>query len=210
MVKFRLDDGMCVIGMDPSSYKNCGWAVLQYMDGKVLLIDKFTQVFEFAPEIEDPWNSIKRFRETYDLLERTIKKYNAQFLCLERSIGGGLSFVRGNLSETVGIAKLCCYDNNCEIFETSPSHLKKQITGSGKAKKKHIKANVLGFFNLKSTGTEHECDAACCALSYFIDAGWLGYKITLEIKGKVKGKSTSNQNIKMKDMEIQNVTKPAN
>jgi len=204
----KLEEGMCVVGMDPSSYKNCGWAVLKYENGQVKLIEKFTQVFVIPPEIEDPWNYLKRFRETYDLLEGLIKKHNAKMLCLERSMGGGLNFVRGNLSETVGIAKLCCHDNNCGVFETSPSHLKKQVTGSGKAKKKHIKANIMGFFNIYKSGSEHECDAASCALSFFLDAGWTGYQITSPMI--VKGKGKSNTNIKTKGMEIKNVTKSAN
>jgi len=69
-------------------------------------------------------------------------------------------------------------------------------------------ANVLGFFKLDKTGTEHECDAACCALSFFMDAGWTGYQITAPMK--LKGKAKKATNIKTKGMEIKNVTKSAN
>jgi len=206
MANWKLEDGMVVIGMDPSSYKNCGWAVLKYENGQVLLLDKFTQVFQYPIDMEEPWNCFDRFRQTYQCLEEMIQKHHPKYLCLERSIGGGLTFIRGNLSETVGIAKLCCCDHGCGVFETSPSHVKKQITGSGKAKKKHIMANVLGFFKLDKTGTEHECDAACCALSFFMDAGWTGYQISSPMK--VKGKGKSSTNIKKKGVEIKNVTKP--
>lgn len=212
MENLKIEEGMCVIGMDPSSYKNCGWAILQYQNGQVTLKHKFTQIFEYhEDELADPWNSNRRLREVYDKLHEMIQEYNIKYLCLERSIGGGISFVRGNLSETVGVAKLCCFDNNCRVFETSPCHVKKQVTGHGKAKKRHIQANVLGFFGLDESGSEHECDAACCALSFFMDAGWQGYKITAPVNlRKQKGKKKKSQNIKTKDTENKNVTKPAN
>lgn len=84
-------------------------------------------------------------------------------------------FVRSNLSEVVGVAKLCCHDHKILVHETSPAHLKKVITGSGKAKKKHIKANVVAWFGLKRPGPEHECDAVAIALSTMIDLGFSGY-----------------------------------
>jgi hypothetical protein len=81
------------------------------------------------------------------------------------------------VSETVGVAKLCCHDNGVKIYETSPGHLKKIIAGHGSAKKKWIKANIVATFNLGKSGAEHECDAAACALSLLVDLGWNGYVV---------------------------------
>jgi crossover junction endodeoxyribonuclease RuvC len=171
LLGISLHDDLVVVGMDPSSFRNCGWAVVSYKSNSVALLDKFTQVF---PGEE---SDISRYRAVYDKLAEIIKKYNPSVLCLERSMGGGLAFVRNNLSETVGVAKLCCHDNNVKIFETSPSHLKKIVAGHGSAKKKAIKANIVATFGLGKSGAEHECDAASCALSLIVDLGWNGYVV---------------------------------
>jgi len=166
-----LHDGLTVIGMDPSSYRNCGWAVVRYDGSGVTLVEKFTQVF---PGEEDDWS---RYRSVYDELARMIKEHGASVLCLERSMGGGQMFVRNNLSETVGVAKMCCVDYGAKVYETSPSHLKKVVAGHGSAKKKIIKANIVATFGLTKAGAEHECDAAACAVSLIIDMGWKGYVV---------------------------------
>lgn len=170
-----LEDGLTVCGMDPSSFRNCGWGITRLEGGKLKLLEKFTQVIK-APE-GNPWENIGRFREIYNEFERISTLHRVRVLCVERSMGMGLAFVRNNLSETVGVVKLCCYDNNILVHECSPSHLKKVVTGHGKAKKKHIKANVVATFGLKKAGEEHECDAVALTMSYFVDCGWKDYVI---------------------------------
>lgn len=176
--KVPLQEGLCVIGCDPSSTKNCGWAVLKMQGGKPVLLEKFTQVLEGGQE------NCGRYRAVYDQLDALIKKHGAQVLCIERSMGGGMAFVRNNLSETVGVAKLCCHDHAVSVYETSPAHLKKVVAGHGRAKKQHIKANVVAEFSLAKAGPEHECDALACALSYYIDAGWSGYQVKVQFVDK--------------------------
>jgi crossover junction endodeoxyribonuclease RuvC len=159
------------MGMDPSSFRNCGWAVIRFSAGTPVLVEKFTQRFEMDE------GDVSRYRALYDGLASMIEKHKPAALALERSMGAGLMFVRNNLSETVGVAKLCCHDNGIKVYEVSPSHLKKIITGHGKAKKTHVKANVAATFGLKKSGVEHECDAAACALVMLVDLGWDGYEV---------------------------------
>lgn len=116
-----------------------------------------------------------------------VKSHSIKILCVERSMGFGMAFVRNNLSETVGVVKLACHDMGVLVVELSPAHLKKIIAGHGKAKKTHIKKNVVAAFNLKTAGAEHECDAVALALTCYIDLGWKGYKINVPFS-KVKAK----------------------
>lgn len=169
--KVPLDPGLVVLGMDPAATRNCGWAALSWDGSKPVLLDKFTQKIE-RPEDEI---ALGRLRDIYDELAKLIDKHHPRILCMERSTGGGLIFVRSNLSETVGAAKLCCFDKSVLVYETSPGHLKKVITGHGRAKKKHIKANIVAEFGLKKPGPEHECDAVSCALSLLVDLGYSSY-----------------------------------
>jgi crossover junction endodeoxyribonuclease RuvC len=169
--KVTLEPGFIIIGMDPAASRNCGWAALEWDGKKPVLKDKYTQDIGVA----EGESHLKRFRLVYDELLKIIDKHHPKILCMERSTGGGLIFVRSNLSETVGVAKLCCYDKSVLVYETSPGHLKKIITGHGRAKKKHIKANIVAEFGLKKPGPEHECDACSCALSLFVDLGYSSY-----------------------------------
>jgi Holliday junction resolvasome RuvABC endonuclease subunit len=166
-------EGLRIIGMDPAAFRNCGWAVVEFKDGKPTLLEKFTQ------KITREENDIGRLQDVYDALERLIAQWGALILCLERSTGGGLIFVRSNLNESVGVAKLCCHRHGIKTVEISPAHLKKVIAGDGRAKKKHIIANMAAIFGLKKPGPEHECDAAALCLGYLIDQGWTGYQIAV-------------------------------
>jgi crossover junction endodeoxyribonuclease RuvC len=159
--------------MDPSSYRNCGWAVLAIENGSPVIKAKFTQ------KLEREQNDPRRYIDIYEELQKIVNTYHPTVIALERSVGGGLIFVRQNLNETVGVAKLSAARNNLSVYEVSPGTLKMLIAGHGHAPKKFIKANIVAFFGLVKAGPEHECDAMSCALAYFIDLGWQGYKVNV-------------------------------
>lgn len=169
--KVLLREGLVVVGCDPSSTRNCGWGVVKFEGGMAKLLAKFTL------EITREQNDIGRYKDVYDAMQTIHATHRPSVLCIERSMGGGLQFVRNNLSETVGVLKLCCHNLGINCHEMSPAHLKKIFAGHGRAKKKDMKANVVATFDLKKAGAEHECDAVALAVSYFIDAGWADYKV---------------------------------
>ena len=171
--KIPVSEGLTVIGCDPSATRNCGWAVLRFEGGAPKLLLKQTQ------KIERESDDLLRYEDVYAHLNAIISSLSPapRVLCIERSMGGGLQFVRNNLSETVGVIKMACGQAGIYVYETSPAHLKKIVAGHGRAKKPHIKANVVATFGLEKAGPEHECDAVACALSYLVDAGWKGYEV---------------------------------
>lgn len=162
----QLFDGLTVAGMDPASYRNYGWGVVRYEGGKLVLLEKFTQVVE-GGEFD-----YGRYRALYDCFSDLITKHAISVFCSERSMGGGLAFVRNNLSEATGVMKLCCHDRGIKVVEVSPAHVKKVFAGHGRAKKTHVKANVVAYYGLQKKGSEHECDAVACATCYFADLGF--------------------------------------
>jgi crossover junction endodeoxyribonuclease RuvC len=164
-------EGFVIVGLDPASYRNCGWGVLKIEGGAAKLLEKFTQV------LTRPQEDYGRLKDIYDKAQEILDKHKPKALVVERSMGGGLSFVRDNLSETVGVVKLCCFLNGVKVYEVSPAHVKKVIAGHGRAKKPHIKANVVATFGLAKPGPEHECDAVAFALSQLVDLGWKGYMV---------------------------------
>jgi len=162
---------ICVVGLDPASYRNNGWAILGLKDGVLELRKKYTQ------KMTRPQEDIGRLKDIYDETQAIIKEFSPDAMVVERSMGGGLQFVRNNLSEAVGVVKLVCFMNSVEVYEVSPAHVKKIIAGHGRAKKKHIKANVVATFALAKAGAEHECDAAAFGLCHLVDMGWQGYVV---------------------------------
>lgn len=167
-------NGVVVAGIDPSSYRNCGWAVVKLENNSPVLLAKYTQVFEGGPD------DLGRYDLIYNEFQTIVDAHAPVALALERSMGGGMKFVRNNLSETAGVVKLCCVRNKVEVHEISPAHMKKIIAGHGRAKKKHIKGNVKAAFGLGArAGSEHELDAAAMALCHIIDLGWQGYKVQM-------------------------------
>lgn len=189
-VQGSLVEGMVVLGLDPAAFRNAGWGAVKFEGGKAVLLEKFTQV------IERPENDVGgRLRDMYNKTKEMIEKHKPTLLCVERSTGGGLMFVRNNLSEAVGVVKLCCHDHGVRVYETSPAHLKLVIAGNGRAKKKHIKANIAAWFGLKKTGVEHECDAVAFALGCLIDMGWKGYQIAVPFVPQPKKKKAAKAKV---------------
>lgn len=173
-------EGKTIIGMDPPCSRNCGLSVVKIDKNKPILLEKFTLI------LSD--DKMGRLEELYIKVNELIKAYSPICLCLERSFGGGLAFVRGGLNEAVGVTKLCCYRNGIPVEEVSPAHLKVVIGGHGKADKNCIMANIMKTFDLKKTGVEHECDAAAFALTYLIDRGWSGYTINTPFDDSINKK----------------------
>lgn len=180
-----LADGEILVGLDPASYRNCGWGVVKFDGNKAILLKKYTQV------LERDQNDMGRLEDIYGEAQKIIDEFHPLMFCIERSMGGGLQFVRNNLSENVGVVKLCCHRSGVKVYETSPAHTKKVVTGAGRAKKKHVKANIVAAFGLPKAGPEHECDACAFALTALVDQGWRDYVIPVpcgneKIKKKVR------------------------
>jgi crossover junction endodeoxyribonuclease RuvC len=170
--------------MDPPCSRNCGLSIIKIVKNKAVLLEKFTLV------LSD--DKMGRLEELYVKVDEMIKKYLPICLCLERSFGGGLAFVRGGLNEAVGVTKLCCFRNGIPVEEVSPAHLKVVIGGHGKADKNCIMTNIMRTFDLKKTGVEHECDAAAFALTYLVDRGWDGYSINVPFDDSIKKKEDND------------------
>lgn len=164
--------GLTVMGMDPSSYRNCGWAVIR-LNAK----DELDVLLKETQKLTRDQNDYLRYDDVYKRFNHIVAEFKPHVLCLERSMGGGMIFVRQNLSETVGVVKMAAATSGVKLHEVSPGTLKKLIAGHGHAKKKDIMANITAHFGLTKAGPEHECDAVSCAMTYLIDLGWKGYSI---------------------------------
>ena len=156
-----------VLGIDPASTRNLGVAIIGFdSDSKSLDIKShYTEVF---PDFESDG---QRLEYTYEIIKKIINKYEPDVMAIELSMGFGKAFVRQNLQESVGVIKLCCSRHDIEVCEIAPTHIKLVIAGSGKAKKNEMKKWIEKITNIEKPKTEHEADAAACAITYLIDQG---------------------------------------
>jgi len=152
---------MLVCGIDPASSKNMGYCLAQITNTSFKIRTVDTKVIEYTQNI---------YMETHYFIKKLIQDNKIDKIVLERSMGFGLSFVRNQLSELVGIVKMVAAQNGIEVIELSPTEVKKTVTGSGKADKKIMRREIsllFGDFDIEQL-SEHAIDAISTAYTYFI------------------------------------------
>lgn len=145
---------MIILGVDPASIKNTGLAIYHSDDNSVV----YTEALVFNSD--HPGQRLFIFKNA---LQQVLGTYLPSLIAIEYSGGFGLSFVRKNLNEFVGVLKLIAFENRFEVKEFTPTHIKKVITGSGKATKKELRAALVKK-NLTTEKNEHIIDAIALAL----------------------------------------------
>ncbi len=185
-------EGIVAVGCDPAFKFNQGWSICKFENGKPKLIKKYTQIIKNT--------DISRLEEVADEFQRIIDEFKPSHFCVEQSIGFGMANVRARLSEFVGVIKLICHKNNIKVVEISPARLKLKIAGHGRATKSWMMKNIRTEFNLDNVGSEHEIDACCFPLVFFISEGYEGYTVHHQYPGK-KSKPKSPKTSKTKKVK---------
>jgi crossover junction endodeoxyribonuclease RuvC len=164
-----------VMGLDPASTRNMGMAIMEFnKSGKMKIIH--TETVRFPDCSCDG----ERLNMCYQIINDNLKKYDISKVCIERSMGMGKVFVRNNLIEMTASIKMSAYDSSIALVEISPSHLKKVITGNGRANKTLLQRHIKEYFikQLKDDETkrsEHEWDALGLIMCGAIDEDIVKY-----------------------------------
>jgi len=150
---------MIVLGVDPGIALT-GWSIIK-KENKPQLISygciKTTKNLSQS----------KRFLQIYQELEKIIKKYQPQTLCLEKLFFNINVKTALAVSEARGVIKICAILNNLSITEFTPLQIKNCITGYGRAEKKQIQAMVKSLLKLKKIPKPDDAaDAVATALTY--------------------------------------------
>lgn len=157
---------MILVSFDPASYKNCGYATLIINDGKVISCSADTFVVKKSSS-EEPWKScwpIYRFVNQY------IKQNKPDVVIVEKTSSFSMGFVTGQISSIMGVIFAVCGKYNLPVEFKFPTHVKKVITGKGKATKSEMKKAVKKWLEENNLNTEmpseHAADAVANIICY--------------------------------------------
>jgi len=171
-----------VMGLDPASTRNMGVAIMSVSKtGKLKVIH--TETVRFPDCSCDG----ERLKICYNTIAQFIDDHKISKIYIERSMGMGKVFVRNNLIEMTGSIKMSAHDKKVDLIEISPSHLKKVVTGNGRANKALLQKNIKEYFvnqigNDSQKRSEHEYDGVGLVLCGVVDEKLLKYEPMVELE----------------------------
>ncbi|MBL7078367.1 crossover junction endodeoxyribonuclease RuvC [Candidatus Shapirobacteria bacterium] len=150
---------MIVLGIDPGIALT-GWSIIKKRDQPQLI--SYGCIKTAKSLTQD-----KRFLQIYQELEKIIKKYQPQALCIEKLFFNINAKTALAVSEARGVIKICAILNNLSITEFTPLQIKNCITGYGRAEKKQVQMMVMSLLKLKEIPKPDDvADAVATALTY--------------------------------------------
>lgn len=167
-----------MLSLDPASTKNLGWSVITLEfdeeSGELNTLDGLAGTFVF-PTTEEYWQVLWPMFCTID---NFFQEQQPDIVIVEKTSSFSGSFITGQVSNCMGVILACCGRHDLDTFFVFPTHVKKVISGKGKATKTMMKKSVqkiLGSFGLDEVkfDSEHACDATANILTYVFDEGIL-------------------------------------
>ena len=169
-----------VVSFDPASYRNLGWATAEISYKKDELKQVACEAGTFVTQGDDPWRVLwPMFVFIDDFL--TLNKPDLAIIEDTKGFTGG--FITGQVSQCMGVILAACVKHEIEVEFVYPSHVKKVVTGDGRATKSQIKNGVKS--RLLAMGTEkdetkfnsgHAYDAVSNILCWMIENPKIPYK----------------------------------
>lgn len=167
---------MRVSSFDPSSYRNLGWAVIDYEPalGKMLSYEAGTYVTprEFERHECLPY--------VFDFVQQFLAEKKPDLMVIEQTSSfqsKGKNFVAGQVAQCIGIMIALCLKKSIAIQFVFPSHSKKVVVGKGKATKSEMQKsaehvlNALGVEGKIKFDSEHAADALGNIFCHLSDTG---------------------------------------
>lgn len=144
-----------ILSFDPASFRNTGWSVFTR--------DKTTCISgTIVTKEKEPW---KALYPIFQEVDKILSKYKPDVVVIEKTSSFSGGFITGQVSNCIGVTLAACGKHKRKVEFVYPTHVKKIVTGNGRAKKADIKKAVRDYLK-KETGkdikfdSEHSCDAA--------------------------------------------------
>lgn len=162
---------MKIISFDPASFRNLGWAVCEYQqtDNSIAIgCGAGTFVIE---DVTEPWQSLFPLQSIVRLF---IKNNEPDLVIIEKTSSFHGGFVTGQVSNCIGVILSSCGEFDLPVHFVYPTHVKKVVTGQGKATKTLMKKKVNEHLNKWGANaikfdSEHACDALANILCWLIE-----------------------------------------
>lgn len=162
-----------ILSFDPASVRNLGWSIIQVQEKKKE--DSFSCIAGtiVIDNVESPWEALWPIFVAVDTILE-IQKPDHVVIEKTSSFAGG--FVTGQVSNCMGCILACCGKHGVDVNFVYPTHVKKVVTGKGRATKGQMKKSVKQMIK-DLTGedvkfdSEHSSDATANILCWMIDEG---------------------------------------
>lgn len=160
---------MLVLGIDPGT-ATTGYGIVRKLENGI--IDAVSWGL-----VETDKESLlgKRFINIYKQIMDLIKEFKPDVIAMERIFFASNAKTAISVGQAQGVMIYCFAKSKLEIFEYTPSTIKKTIAGSGKAKKKDIQKSLRKFFGArirssknKKTHFDDAADALAVALCHVL------------------------------------------
>ena len=164
---------MKLLGFDPASKRNLGWCILE-IDG-----EKATVKCVAGTVVLPDCNDVSEVQyPLFVAVDTMLDQQEPDFVIVEKTSQFSGSFVTGQVSHCMGSIFAACGKNETQVKYVSPTHVKKVITGNGRAKKAQMKKSTIEFLTklgVRETkyDSEHAYDAAASILCWLVDNGYL-------------------------------------
>jgi crossover junction endodeoxyribonuclease RuvC len=100
-------------------------------------------------------------------------KYKPEVFVYEEPCFIGRGVNGTNISQALGVIKLNAAKVGATIISYSATHIKKQVTGDGKADKELVASNAANYFKVDKSIflSDHSSDSAAIGMCYLIEQG---------------------------------------
>lgn len=174
-----------ILGIDPGT-RYCGYSLLRKSNDKCILEDFGLINLTSEKSIYDRMRKISI--EVCDILDRC----SPNILVIEDVYYQKNFKSTSKMLQFKGVIILRCLERDLRIVEYAPSHVKKVVTGDGKAGKMKIMYSIKNFFGLdKDLPRDDVSDAIAVGLCYFkncINGGSIDGDKRQVVKKRKKGK----------------------
>jgi len=185
-----------IASFDPASFRNLGWAIFSFVDKKKSKAACRAGTFigtqpEYGPA--SLW-------EFFEIIDEFLKNEKPDIVILEKTSSFAGGFVTGQVSGCIAVIMALCGKHKIPTDSVFPTHVKKVVTGSGKAKKGLIKQSVIAILDdLKchdfQADSGHAFDAISNIFCWLIDNE--EYSLSCDIE-KLREKTQKTKKVKKK------------
>lgn len=160
-----------ILSFDPASYRNIGWSLFHIKEGPngdQLSCQAGTIVIE---KVLEPWHALWPMFVNIDAV---LGNQSPEIIIIEKTSSFSGGFVTGQVSNCTGVILACCGKYELPVDFVYPTHVKKVVSGNGRATKAQMKKSVRDFI-FKITGetikfdSEHACDATANIICWLME-----------------------------------------
>jgi len=163
-----------VLSFDPASVRNLGWSLVEVdeVDKDVCQEFRCEAGTIVLPKVTEPWEALWPMFVSVDT---TLLAQKPELIIIEKTSSFAGGFVTGQVSNCIGVILACCGKHELPVSFVYPSHVKKVVTGNGRATKSQMKKRVQQLVSDLSGGkiikfdSEHACDATANILCWLIE-----------------------------------------